>query len=78
MPGSTLLSIESGGNANDVEGLPYQSVLGMIKQGGRPLTLSFRLPPGVSPGAALVVPPADPALSPVQPLQPEQAEQAQL
>ena len=46
--GSTLLSIEADGNVDDVDGLAYASVLDILKRGQRPLTLSFRLPPGAA------------------------------
>ena len=42
--GSTLLSIETTGSIDDVAGLPYPSVLDILKRGDRPVKLTFRIP----------------------------------
>ena len=42
--GSGLLTISAGGTQHNVEGMPYLDVLAILKQGVRPVTMSFRLP----------------------------------
>ena len=61
--GSTLLSIATGGAVQNVEGMAYADVLTILKQGVRPVTMSFRLPPA-DPDPPPPPPPADDASPP--------------
>ena len=50
----------------NVEGMPYPDVLSIMKQGVRPVTMAFRLPPA----AAAPPPPPPPAVAAPPPMQP--------